>query len=903
MEKLNATVSKNGVLVFLAVLSGAFGINYEILYYRLITSRFGDMLHVHAAILATFLFGIAFGALVAERFRKHLWLMEFLVGASAVGVTWFLNLLEQSTVLQTIGQSRSLTVGVCMVLVVFPAILVGLSIPLFTNYLASLQADSCGSSFRFIYAFYNLGAFISIFTVEYILVCSLGHRTTLYVIAGGNMMLGFLLYFGFPELRAATIGINNQSSVAKHLPRRITLGLILLGLASSLFQMIFSRTAMEMFSPGREIFTLTLGFVLLGFPLGSWARRWLDLPRAVNLAAIAIGISFWFFQDIRDLYLGTMSALSGEISLFSLLGMRVIVKMAFLGLLGLIPFTCFGSILPILLTKLQASSHQVGRAMFACGIGNSLGYLVFILLVNRFLKEVGQVLTVIALLQIGLLILLGWPTYRKLNLMIPITAVTTLSLLWSLAPGIYFRHHFPPNYRLDPTLSAPGSLHVQTVRRGSDNAGIVRFVNFDREKEKKLFYLGFTSITAIQGGRVSATEVLSGVLPAVVASKRSRACVFGIGTGITAGTTACLFDHTDAVEINEGVINLLPEFADANFDLVHNPHARVIHDDARTFLLKVAQPYDVILNSVSVPNMESASKIYTTEFFQRVKNALEPKGVYMTWVGLSMNDTALLAVIGSLKQVFRYCLATYLAPGYFMLSCSDAPIHPQSVATLTLPPHIAQPLAQIPGLTCQGTRLLDSLHLTNNFFGMIDTHGYINTDDLPITEFVSSDPKIPTSILSSWLSVYSDFLKFNIVTGKPLSPSEVIERCACFQTYDLTSACSKVAQPTMESLNRKLIELGSDGLTSGSPFEDKNLFERVNLLRAMYQLSPRDAALKNRLLAAYGHLATVYPENSQTQYENAILRRGIPELAQQEKQFRYRAIVLDARYRNFVTVR
>ena len=55
-----------GILTGLALLSGSCALAYEILYMRALTTLLGDMLYVHAALLSTFLVGIALGAKLAQ---------------------------------------------------------------------------------------------------------------------------------------------------------------------------------------------------------------------------------------------------------------------------------------------------------------------------------------------------------------------------------------------------------------------------------------------------------------------------------------------------------------------------------------------------------------------------------------------------------------------------------------------------------------------------------------------------------------------------------------------------------------------------------------------------------------------------------------------------------------------
>ena len=81
-------------------------------------------------------------------------------------------------------------------------------------------------------------------------------------------------------------------------------------------------------------------------------------------------------------------------------------------------------------------------------------------------------------------------------------------------------------------------------------------------------YNGLFSIPiSSSDGQVNPAELLSGVVPALTAPTLDQALVLGLGTGITAGATAQIFDHTDVVELNNAMYKLMPDIASANLDI------------------------------------------------------------------------------------------------------------------------------------------------------------------------------------------------------------------------------------------------------------------------------------------------------------------------------------------------
>jgi len=125
------------LLLLLSFASGMCGLAYEILYARLLTTYLGDMYFVSAAILATFLFGIACGSVAARRLVRWLWAIELSIGAYAAALA--LGFLFRGNDLlawihpHVAGRPALLVLTVFAILMV-PATLVGTSVPLFAAY-------------------------------------------------------------------------------------------------------------------------------------------------------------------------------------------------------------------------------------------------------------------------------------------------------------------------------------------------------------------------------------------------------------------------------------------------------------------------------------------------------------------------------------------------------------------------------------------------------------------------------------------------------------------------------------------------------------------------------------------------------------------------------------------------
>ncbi len=75
-------------------------------------------------------------------------------------------------------------------------------------------------------------------------------------------------------------------------------------------------------------------------------------------------------------------------------------------------------------------------------------------------------------------------------------------------------------------------------------------------------------------------------------------------------------------------------FGEHNFDVVNNPKVHVHIDDARHFLLTTKEKFDAVTSDPLDPWVKGAATLYTQEFFEVVKQHLNPGGVVTLFVQL-----------------------------------------------------------------------------------------------------------------------------------------------------------------------------------------------------------------------------------------------------------------------------
>jgi spermidine synthase len=132
--------------------------------------------------------------------------------------------------------------------------------------------------------------------------------------------------------------------------------------------------------------------------------------------------------------------------------------------------------------------------------------------------------------------------------------------------------------------------------------------------------------------------------------------VIGCGAGVTAGAVSIdpAVERLTIAEIEPLVPRVVSTyFAEHNFNVVANPKTRVVLDDARHFLLTTEQKFDAITSDPLDPWVKGAAMLYSREFFQTVKEHLNPGGVVTLFVQLyESNPEAVKSEIATFLEAF-----------------------------------------------------------------------------------------------------------------------------------------------------------------------------------------------------------------------------------------------------------
>jgi spermidine synthase len=162
-----------------------------------------------------------------------------------------------------------------------------------------------------------------------------------------------------------------------------------------------------------------------------------------------------------------------------------------------------------------------------------------------------------------------------------------------------------------------------------------------------------------------------GHLTTLVPKSARSTLVIGCGAGVTAGAVSVDpgVEQETVAEIEPLVPRVISTyFAEHNFDLVNNPKVRILIDDARHFLFTTDEKFDAITSDPLDPWVKGAAMLYTREFFELVKERLNPGGVVTLFVQLYESNTeAVKSEIGTFFEAFPKGMIfanTYNGGGY-----------------------------------------------------------------------------------------------------------------------------------------------------------------------------------------------------------------------------------------------
>jgi len=147
-----------------------------------------------------------------------------------------------------------------------------------------------------------------------------------------------------------------------------------------------------------------------------------------------------------------------------------------------------------------------------------------------------------------------------------------------------------------------------------------------------------------------------GHLPGLLHPNPRSVLVVGFGAGVTAGTFV-LYPEIQRIAICE-MEPLIPPtateyFGKENYNVMHDPRVEIVYDDARHFVLTTREKFDIITSDPIHPWVKGSATLYSKEYFELVKEHLNPGGLVTQWVPLYESDaTTVKSELATFFEVF-----------------------------------------------------------------------------------------------------------------------------------------------------------------------------------------------------------------------------------------------------------
>jgi spermidine synthase len=134
---------------------------------------------------------------------------------------------------------------------------------------------------------------------------------------------------------------------------------------------------------------------------------------------------------------------------------------------------------------------------------------------------------------------------------------------------------------------------------------------------------------------------MMGHLPALVHPRAKSVLVVGFGAGVTAGSFVP-YPEVEKITICELEALIPPAsnrfFREQNYNVLDDHRTRMVYDDARHYILTTPDKFDVITTDPIHPWVKGTSSLYSKEYFELVRDHLNPGGVAAQWLPLYESD-------------------------------------------------------------------------------------------------------------------------------------------------------------------------------------------------------------------------------------------------------------------------
>jgi spermidine synthase len=648
--------------------SGCAALIYEVVWLQLLQLSIGSSAVSLGVLLGIFMGGMCLGSLLLPKYlspRHHplkvYALLEVGIGLCGIIVLFAVPIVgDLYTRIAGTGQVslvlRAIVAGICLLP---PTLLMGATLPAIARWVETTPRGVAWLGY--FYGGNLAGAVAGSLLAGFYLLRVYDMPTATGAAVALNFVVAGLAVFVASRTPRTVITADASSVLAPvsvEGTRLVYVAIALSGLTALGSQVVWTRVLSLLFGATAYTFSLILAVFLVGLGIGSSlgaalarsvpnprvALGWVQLGLCVSIAWAAYATSeslpYWPINPS----ISTSTTFNFQLDLMR--GIWVMFPGALL----------WGASFPLALAGVaspgQDSARLVGGVYAANTVGAIIGASVTALVM---VGTVGSQITQQALIGVaamsGLLMLMPSTGEKRT----PLTSTPVVVIGIALIAGLLART-VPP---LPGILVAYGRYAATWVGQNEIvyvGEGVTASVAVSRTPTGVLNYHNAGKVQASSEPQDMKLQRMLGHITTLVPKTPTKVLVIGCGAGVTAGAVSIdpLVKDQTIAEIEPLVPQVVStHFAEHNFDVVRNPKVKVHLDDARHYLLTTDEKFDAITSDPLDPWVKGAATLYTREFFQVVRDHLNPGGVVTLFVQLyESTDAAVKSEIATFLEAF-----------------------------------------------------------------------------------------------------------------------------------------------------------------------------------------------------------------------------------------------------------
>ncbi|HRI71945.1 MAG TPA: fused MFS/spermidine synthase, partial [Polyangium sp.] len=452
-------------------------------------------------------------------------------------------------------------------------------------------------------------------------------------------------------------------------PQFVLAAAAIVGFTFLLMELVFYRILGPVLGGSTYTFGLILAIALLGVGIGGAAYPVWFAQRPVTISAFAVTCV------LEALGFAIPYALGDRIALLAI-AFRSFEPLGFAALVGgwfvvaaivVLPAAIVSGLqFPLLIALLGKARKDAGRHVGLAYGWNTIGAIAGSL-AGGFgflpLLTAPGVWRISALLLLGLgvgAMILSARIEKKMNaLVLPTMAtIVTLLLVRAVGPTAALRHSPIGAGRAGSVLHEASINSVRDWMQGARRAIVWEADGV----ESSVALNGGNGYSFIVNGKAdghvrmdAGTQVMGGLIGALLHPAPRNALVVGLGTGSTAGWLGAVptMERVDVVELEPAIVRVARDCTPVNHDALDNPKLHVFIGDAREVLITTKQRYDIIFSEPSNPYRAGIASLFTADFYQSVTKRLAPGGIFLQWLqSYEVDGQTIRTVYATLGSVF-----------------------------------------------------------------------------------------------------------------------------------------------------------------------------------------------------------------------------------------------------------